>query len=346
MLKDIRSSGIIAATGAFSPPIPVFKIVKYLHKERLSLYSQAFNIISFQSFFMKQLLKKIFCLVLFISGVFLIAGAQKDEKKIRIIMIGAHPDDCDEDGGGTAALFAQLGYAVKFVSVTNGDAGHQTLKGVELAKRRFMETQEAGKRLGVTYDVLDNHDGQLMPTLDVRLEIIKKIREWNADIVFAPRPNDYHPDHRYTGVLVQDAAYMVAVPNIAPETPALKKNPVFLYFQDHFQRPNPFRPDIAVDITNVYDKKISALDAHESQMYEWLPWIGHYADKVPQNKTDRIKWLAEFRKGTITPEVKAALEKWYGKEKAMQVKYAEAFEICEYGSQPDEKEIKKLFPFF
>ncbi|MFI5188106.1 MAG: PIG-L deacetylase family protein [Chitinophagales bacterium] len=280
----------------------------------------------------------------FLSSIITTINAQNTDGKIRIIMIGAHPDDCDEDGGGTAALFAQMGYAVKFVSVTNGDAGHQTLKGVALAKRRFAEAQEAGKRLGVTYDVLDNHDGLLMPTLEVRLALIKKIREWNADVVIAPRPNDYHPDHRYTGVLVQDAAYMVSVPNIAPDVPALKKNPVFLYYQDHFQRPNPFRPDIAVDISSVYDKKVSGLDAHESQMYEWLPWIGHYLDQVPKDKNERIKWLAIQRAGTINPEVKTSLEKWYGKDKAAKVKYAEAFEICEYGSQPNDEEIKRLFP--
>jgi len=280
----------------------------------------------------------------FLLSITTTINAQNADNKIRIIMIGAHPDDCDEDGGGTAALFAQMGYAVKFVSVTNGDAGHHTLKGKELAKRRFAETQESGKRLGVTYDVLDNHDGLLMPSIEVRLEIIRKIREWNADVVIAPRPNDYHPDHRYTGVLVQDAAYMVSVPNIAPDVPALKKNPVFLYYQDHFQRPNPFRPDIAVDITSVYDKKVSGLDAHESQMYEWLPWIGHYLDQVPKDKNERIQWLAKQRAGTITPEIKTALEKWYGKDKAAQVKYAEAFEICEYGTQPNDEQIKNLFP--
>jgi len=272
-----------------------------------------------------------------------ITNAQNNNA-IRIIMFGAHPDDCDQGSGGTAAIFAQMGYAVKFVSVTNGDAGHQTMKGKELAKRRFAEAQEAGKRLGVVYDVLDNHDGMLMPTLEVRMQIIRKIREWNADVVIAPRPNDYHPDHRYTGVLVQDAAYMVAVPNIAPDVPALKKNPVFLYYQDRFQRPNPFRPDIAVDITSVFDKKISALDAHESQMYEWLPWIGHYLDQVPKDKNERIQWLAKQRGGTITPEIKTSLEKWYGKDKAEQVKHAEAFEICEYGMQPNDEEIKRLFP--
>lgn len=270
-------------------------------------------------------------------------NSQQDTGHIRIIMIGAHPDDCDESGG-TAVLFAQMGCAVKFVSVTNGDAGHQTLKGKELAKRRYAEAQEAGRRLGVTYDVLDNHDGLLMPTLEVRLEIIKKIREWNADIVIAPRPNDYHPDHRYTGVLVQDAAYMVAVPDIAPGTPALKKNPVFLYYEDDFKRPNPFRPDIVVDITRTYDKKISGLDAHVSQMYEWLPWIGHYLDQVPKNKEDRIKWLSRIHEHSITPETRETLVKWYGKARADKVQYAEAFEICEYGAQPKDEEIKRLFP--
>ena len=237
-----------------------------------------------------------------------------------------------------------MGYEVKFVSVTNGDAGHQNDKGESLAKRRFAEAQEAGKRFGVTYDVLDNHDGALMPTLDVRLQIIKKIREWNADIVIAPRPNDYHPDHRYTGVLVQDAAYMVAVPNVAPETPALKKNPVFLYFQDRFQKPNPFKPDITVDISDVYAQKIHALDAHTSQFYEWLPWIGHYSDQIPANAVDREKWLAKDEARKISPKMEASLIKWYGKNKADKVQQAEAFEICEYGAQPSDDEIKRLFP--
>jgi LmbE family N-acetylglucosaminyl deacetylase len=293
---------------------------------------------------MRMIRKNFSCFFLFIAIVLFTTQAQNNDSKIRIIMIGAHPDDCDEDGGGTAIRFAKMGYAVKFVSVTNGDAGHQVLKGKELAKRRFAEAQEAGKRFGVTYDVLDNHDGQLMPSLEVRLQVIKKIREWNADIVIAPRPNDYHPDHRYTGVLVQDAAYMVAVPDILPETPALKKNPVFLYFQDGFQRPNPFRPDVAIDITAVFAQKIHALDAHESQMYEWLPWIGHFADQVPQNKNEREKWLAQTRAVKITPAVRTSLEKWYGKDMATQVQHAEAFEICEYGAQPNDEEIKRLFP--
>ena len=230
------------------------------------------------------------------------------------------------------------------MSVTNGDAGHQTEGGGALAKRRMAEAKEAGKRFGVEYDVLDNHDGELTPNLEVRLQIIRKIREWNADVVIAPRPNDYHPDHRYTGVLVQDAAYMVAVPNVAPDTPPLKKNPVFLYFQDYFQRPNPFRVDVAVDISTVFNKKVYALAAHQSQFFEWLPWIGGYANEMPSSTGDRLTWLAKRQTDPITLEVLKSLEKWYGVDRAAKVKHAEVFEICEYGNQPDGNEIKHLFP--
>ena len=290
---------------------------------------------------MKKFAISIFLVCVFCS---LSIQAQPGTVSLRIIMIGAHPDDCDLDGGGTAALYASMGHAVKFVSITNGDAGHQSEGGGMLAKRRTAEAQEAGKRLGVVYDVLDNHDGELLPSLEVRLQIIRKIREWKADIVIAPRPNDYHPEHRYTGILVQDAAYMVGVPNVAADTPPLKKNPVFLYFQDSFQRPNPFRPDVAIDITSVYDKKIEGLDAHQSQVYEWLPWIGGYLDKVPSDKAERKKWLAKSRAVTITPEVRKTLEVFYGKEQAAKVQHAEAFEVCEYGTQPTREQLMEMFP--
>jgi LmbE family N-acetylglucosaminyl deacetylase len=271
-------------------------------------------------------------------------SAQVNTSAMRIIMIGAHPDDCDGDGGGTAILLASMGYAVKFVSVTNGDAGHQSMGGGALAKRRMAEAKEAGKRFGVEYDVLDNHDGELLPTLQVRLQIIRKIREWNADVVIAPRPNDYHPDHRYTGVLVQDAAYMVTVPNVAPDVPPLRKNPVFLYFEDRFQRPNLFRPDIAVDISSVIDKKVNALSAHESQYFEWLPWVGGYYDDVPKDHSQWHGWLLKRQDREFSPDMKKSLDHWYGAEKSAKAKYVEAFEICEYGKQPNEAELKKIFP--
>lgn len=289
-------------------------------------------------------MKRISFILLLVTVCAACAMAQPDTKAIRVMVVGAHPDDCDLKAGGTAALFASMGHAVKFLSVTNGDAGHQKQGGAALARRRAAEAEEAGKRFGVTYDILDNHDGQLEPTLAVRLQVIRKIREWNADIVIAPRPNDYHPDHRYTGILVQDAAYVVGVPNIAPDVAPLKKNPVFLYCQDFFKRPNAFRPDIAVDITSVFKQKVYALDAHQSQFYEWLPWIGGYEKEVPATQEERLAWLAKKRATPILPEVRAVLGKYYSRQKADAALHAEAFEICEYGSQPNEEEIRRLFP--
>ena len=287
--------------------------------------------------------KPIVLSICFLFAIFF-ASAQASSTPMRIIMIGAHPDDCDGDGGGTAILLASMGHKVKFVAVTNGDAGHQSMGGGALAKRRMAEAKQAGKLFGVEYDVLDNHDGELIPSLDVRLQIIRKIREWNADVVIAPRPNDYHPDHRYTGVLVQDAAYMVAVPNVAPDVAALQKNPVFLYFEDRFQRPNPFRPDVAVDISSVIDKKVDALAAHESQYFEWLPWIGGYYDEVPKDRSQWHGWLLKRQAREISGELKNSLEKWYGTEKASKAKYVEAFEVCEYGKQPSQDDLRKIFP--
>ena len=271
------------------------------------------------------------------------AGAQEP---LRIIAFGAHPDDCDIRAGGTAARWAAMGHKVRFVAVTNGDAGHHEEGGGQLAMRRRAEAIEAGRRIGVDYVVLDNHDGELVPSLDVRQQIIRQIREWKADLVLAPRPNDYHPDHRYTGVLLQDAAFMVTVPNIVTEVPALKKNPVFLYFEDGFQKPAPFRPDIAVSIDESVDKKVDMLDAHVSQVYEWLPWHAGVLDQVPTDPAARKAWLKKTRMRPPSAAVRDALVKWYGADAAQKVQVAEAFEICEYGTRPDEEMLRRLFPFF
>ena len=266
---------------------------------------------------------------------------------VRVIAFGAHPDDCDHGAGGVAAKFAALGHKVKFVSLTNGDAGHQSEGGGQLATRRRAEAQEAGRRIGIEYEVLENHDGRLLPTLDVREQVIREIRQWKADIVIAPRPNDYHPDHRYTGVLVQDASYMVIVPNIVSDTPPLPRNPVFLYYSDRFARPQAFRPDIVVSIDDVYQKKIDMLDAHVSQMYEWLPWTRGKLDEVPKDAIARKKWLLmqPIAASDVKPEWREPLEKRYAAD-ASKIQHAEAFEITEYGRQPTEEEIRKLFPFF
>ena len=172
-------------------------------------------------------MKKQFLLLLFAFVIILVASGQNNP--LRVIVFGAHPDDCDLEAGGIAIKYVKMGHKVKFVSMTNGDAGHQSMGGGALAKRRMAEAQEAGRRFGVEYTVLDNHDGELMPTLENRLKVIREIRNWKADIVITHPANDYHPDHRYTSLLVQDASFMVIVPNVAPDTPPLQKNPVFFW---------------------------------------------------------------------------------------------------------------------
>ena len=275
-------------------------------------------------------------LLLLIIALLFAGISRAQENQLKVIVIGAHPDDCDLTTGGTAIKYVKLGHKVKFVSMTNGDAGHQAEGGGALAKRRMAEAKEAGKRFGVEYTVLDNHDGELMPTLENRLKVIREIRKWNADIVITHRSDDYHPDHRYTSILVQDASFMVIVPNIAPDTPPLKKNPVFFY-------PNSMQPDVAIDIDNELTQKIYAASAHKSQFFEWLPYINGTLDKVPAGKEDRLKFLG----GRFNPPndaVRSCLKKWYDEPRASKIMNAEAFQIAGFSRQPDKEELLKLFP--
>ena len=277
------------------------------------------------------------------------ADKKADDGKLRIICFGAHPDDCEIRAGGSAILWSDAGHHVKFVSATNGDIGHWAMAGGPLAKRRNAEVQEAAKILGTTTEVLDIHDGEIMPTLENRRTFTRLMRRWNADVVIGHRPNDYHPDHRYTGVLMQDSAYMVAVPFFCPDVPPLKKNPVFLYSFDRFQRPNPFRPDVVVAIDSVIERKVDALVRIESQFIEGGA-MGS-ADRAPKNDTEkqaRIKQTREAFKrrfARIADDCRDKLIELYGEEAGKKVKYAEAFQVCEYGRRPNKKDLVKLFPF-
>ncbi len=287
-----------------------------------------------------------FIQVAFLLAFFPKVNAQDQEnKKLHVIIIGAHPDDADKVGG-TAYKWAQLGYDVLMVSVTNGDAGHQSIKAPELAKIRREEARKAGEVIGVRYITLDNHDGQLMPTYENRLEIIRLIREQKADIVIFPRPYDYHPDHRYTGVLVLDAAYMVTVPTILPEVPFLKKNPMFLFMSDRFIHPEPFKAEVCVDIDDVIEKKMDMYHQHKSQMYEWLPFNQGVLDQVPASDADRRIWLGKTRKqSSDASPYREKLIEIYGKERGEKIKYCEAFEDSGYGTRLTKENMSYYFPF-
>ena len=290
----------------------------------------------------------------FLSSSVSIAGdaVPKAENKLRIIVFGAHPDDAEYKAGGTAAKWAKLGHHVKLVSVTNGDIGHWKMAGGPLALRRKAEVKAAAKILGVTSEVLDIHDGELLPTLENRKTITRLIREWNADIVIAHRPWDYHPDHRYVGVLVQDAAFMVTVPFFCPDVAPLKKNPVFLYSSDGFQKPYPFVPDVAVSVDDVFDIKLAAIHELPSQAYEGgANGSEEQVRALPpeSNPVARKAWLKENwsrRQSAEASRHRELLVRLYGEEAGRAVKYAETFELCEYGSRPNRDELNRLFPFF
>ena len=280
------------------------------------------------------------------------ARAKDADGKLRIIVFGAHPDDAQYKAGGTAAKWAKLGHHVKLVSVTNGDIGHWQSAGGPLAQRRLAEVKKADAIVGAETQVLDIHDGELVPSLENRQKIIRIIREWRADIVIAHRPWDYHPDHRYVGVLIQDAAFMVTVPYICSDVPPLKENPLFLYSSDGFKKPYPFQADIVVAVDDVFDQKLTAIHEMPSQHYEGgANGSEEYVATVPPatDEAGRKAWLRERwtrRQSGEADRYREVLIKWYGPEKAAAVKFAEAFEICEYGRQPSKDEIKVLFPFF
>ncbi len=310
--------------------------------------------------FQRDLARVLFRMVLLVSGLALTSSAtlqtataaqpgKSDEGKLRIIAFGAHPDDCEVAGGGTAALWAQAGHHVKFVSVTNGDIGHWQMAGGPLARRRQQEVEACAKILGNEVEVLDIHDGELMPTLENRRKITRLIRNWKADIVITHRPNDYHPDHRYTGILVQDAAYMVTVPFFCPDTPVLRRNPVFLYFADEFKKPTPFQPDIVVPIDTVIERKMDAIAELVSQFLE--DGVSGGPESLPKDEADLRRRQERVRQG----EWRTYSENWanryrdqlverFGQERGGKVRHAEAFEVCEYGRQPSPEELRAMFP--
>ena len=293
---------------------------------------------------MKSLIS-LFQIVLMLAIFPVLQAQNKQAQKLHIIIIGAHPDDPDKVGG-TAYKWAQMGYDVLMVSLTNGDAGHQSIKAAELAKIRREEARNAGEVIGVRYITLDNHDGQLMPTYENRLQVIKLIREQKADIVIFPRPYDYHPDHRYTGVLVLDAAYMVTVPTILPEVPFLKKNPMFLFMSDEFIHPEAFKADVCIDIDDAIEKKMDMYHQHKSQMYEWLPFNQGILDQVPALDSDRRAWLGKTRKDDSNADpYRSKLIELYGKERGSKIKYCEAFEDSGYGAALTKENMSYYFPF-
>ena len=264
----------------------------------------------------------------------------------RIMVIGAHPDD-PESCGGTAVKLARSGHIVQFVSVTNGQSGHHEMMGHKLAATRYKEAQEAKKRLGIdSYVVLDNNDGYLTTSIPERESVMRAIRGFGPDIIITHRPNDYHPDHRNTSQLVQDCSYLVRVPNFLPGTPIPEVMPVIFYMSDWFMKPTPINPEIVVDIDDVVEAKLKGFDAHVSQVYEWLPWIDGRLQEVPKDPAARLEYLRAVyapRWEDTANRFRDKLIEKYGPGRGSKIKYAEAFEACEYGGAHDLEAEKRFF---
>ncbi len=275
------------------------------------------------------------------------AGAPAQPRPLRIIAFGAHPDDAELKAGGVAALWAAQGAKVKFVAMTNGDVGHFEQAGGPLARRRKAEVAECARILGIENQVLDIHDGELTASLENRKQVARLIRDWQADIVMGHRPYDYHADHRYTGVLLDDAAVLVVAPFFTPDTPPTARNPVFLYYSDAFQQPLPFNPSIVVGFDEVADKKWQCILAMPSQFGDKDSWQGRTLPNVPAGDRERQAYLLEQvkkRSSAVADQYREKLVAIYGKDRGERMKYAEAFQLSQYGRQPSAEELRQLFP--
>lgn len=267
---------------------------------------------------------------------------------LRLMVVGAHPDDADYKAAGLAALYRRLGHDVLFVSVTDGSAGHHLQPGPALADRRRAEAAAAGADIGIPYEVWDNPDGHLVPDLPRREAMIRAIRAYRPDLLLTHRLNDYHPDHRATSQLVQDAAYLLTVPAVCPDAPHLRRDPVIAYLSDDFNRPYPFDPTVIVDITGTWPQKVAMLHEHRSQFYEWLPYNSRDEASVPAGDEARRSWLDERMtalSARLADRHRDRLRALYGPDRGGSLVHIEAFEACEYGAPLDDEARRRLFPF-
>jgi len=267
---------------------------------------------------------------------------------LNVIVIVAHPDEAEEYAGGTAALLVEAGHRVKFLSMTNGDVGHWKMTKEEIARRRHAEALSAGKILGVSYEILPYHDGELENSVEVRKRVVKAIREWNADMVLSIKPmfGGGHPDEMASGIAVQQGAGLASAPLFMPEVPALRKRPIFLYMRDYYSNVFPHTPDIVIPIDRTIEKKLLSFDAHASQFYEFTPWQKGILNEVPEGWEERKKFLLKQNQEdvAISEEMRAWLINWYGEEKGKSFRYAEEFELPHFSRKPAKEELLRLFP--
>ncbi|RLD68934.1 MAG: hypothetical protein DRJ29_16765 [Bacteroidetes bacterium] len=260
------------------------------------------------------------------------------QEKLKVMVIFAHPDEGEIYAGGITALYTQLGHDVKFMSLTNGDAGHYAMKPKELAERRYKEAMRAKEILSLLeYEVLDYHDGILENTEEIRKKVASSIRDWEADVVFTFYPaRGGHNDNMTAGWIVREASSLLDE----------EQMPVFIYMRDFHTASFSYIPDFAINIDEVWETKLAACGAHESQVIEYNPEMEGVLDEVLASKEIQADFLFHntIPFSIVRPDIRLALEKWYGKEEAKEVTYVEEFEMAEYGRQMTDEDVFELLP--
>ncbi len=265
---------------------------------------------------------------------------------MKLLILGAHPDDAEWHAGGLATLYCAAGHNVRMVSVTDGRAGHHTLPPDELAALRTAEAAASAAIIGAEYCVWDFPDGELQPTLEVRRRIIAEIRSFEPDLVLTHRINDYHPDHRAVGQAVQDASYLVTVPHIVPDVPPLRQDPVVAYMPDRFTKPYPLCGDIVIDVGPHIETIVDMLACHRSQMYQWLPHNLRITDRIPPEEAERRQWLGQWYRAHLRPmadRYRRELITEYGEQRGREIEFAEVYEISEYAGTLNAPDRERLF---
>lgn len=259
-----------------------------------------------------------------------------EEKTMRVLSIGAHPDDADTSAGGLLEKLHRKGWEVRLLSITDGSAGTYRVEqsGKPLARRRKREAALSGKLFGGQYDVMDYLDGRLQVTLDAREELIRYIRRFSPDLIITNRLNDYHADHRATAQLVQDASFLLTVPAICANAPYMKHMPVVLYWHDAFQKPYPIKPDVVVPIDDTFDALVNAACCHESQYFDWMYWPDQ-TEKIDWPRAQQVEDLkARYQRlfSGFRREYDLQVRERFGKN-ADGIHYVEVYEVSEYGAE-------------
>lgn len=190
------------------------------------------------------------------------------EKTFNVLFFGAHPDDIEIYGGGTAALYARMGARVFFCIATSGNIGSSTMTKEEIREVRFEEAKRGAAVIGAKLIWLDFDDEFLMDSVETRLAFVEAFRISDPDVVFCHWIQDYNPDHSISGRIVDDCIHMASIPLIKTESAPTHKGIPHVYYMDTPAGVG-FEPEIYVDISSTFDTKVEMLRQHETQN-QWM----------------------------------------------------------------------------